>query len=145
MAEPRRLCQWHKVKMESLRVLVGTKLTMSLERQKASLKRSPEAQWAVIQSIASWLKEVILSLCLALVRPCPVLGSPIQERHGLTVVWGEAIHPGEEKAHRDLTNVPDHTLWEGEKRRFSGRRWGNEHKLKYKEYPRNKRKHCEDD
>lgn len=92
MAEPRRLRQWHKVKMESLRVLVGTKLTMSRERQKASLKRSPEAQWAVIQSIASWLKEVILSLCLALVRPCPVLGSPIQERHGLTGVSPEFIN-----------------------------------------------------
>lgn len=62
--------------------LVDTKFTM--RQQYALVEKKAYGILGCIRSVASRFREVILPLCLALVRSYlgPVLGSPVQQRHG---------------------------------------------------------------
>jgi len=69
----------------NLGVLLDKKLTMSQQYVLAA-KKARSLLGYIRWSVASRLTEVILPLCSALVTHiwvlCPVLGSPVQERHG---------------------------------------------------------------
>ncbi|KAK4823091.1 hypothetical protein QYF61_025829 [Mycteria americana] len=71
---------------KDLGVLVAIKLTTS---QKCTLaaKKADSILDCIRRSTASMSQDVILPLCSALVRPylCPILGSPVKQRNGLTV------------------------------------------------------------